>query len=1026
MSLTCPRCGRVLEYTGEPPSFCAYCGHRLALASTVNFDAEAVTLAPRAGADGEPSDVPQQVGGYRILRPLGGGGMGRVFEAEEVATARHVALKLIAPDSATSSAAIERFRQEGRLASTIAHPRCVFVLAADEDAGRPYIVMELMPGDTLENLVQKQGPLPPEEGVARILDVIDGLREAHRLGVVHRDVKPSNCFLEADGRVKVGDFGLAKSLVNQAHLTRTGTFLGTLLYCSPEQVRGEPVDLQSDVYSVAATLYYLLAGKAPFQTGDAAATLARIVADPAPPLRGLRKDIPAALDQVVLRGLERDRQRRWRSLDDFRAALLPFVPGRLSIGGLGLRLGAYLLDTLILLPLVLTDSFLQIRGPSLHVSVGVLRFVEGSYLLLLLLYYGVPEGLWGWTLGKRWLRLRVWRADRCDPPGLLRGLVRAGIWLTLLTLPNEIGVFLVDPYEVEKNDVLASQMIGIQFLVFCGGLVLTLCTMRVRNGYRCLHDVLTGTRVICLPEPERRWSPPNLRLDDSLTPVPGRTRLGGFTVRGALGRSAEEQVLLGEDPVLGRPVLLWLRPVDAPPLGAVRRNLTRPSRLRWLAAGEDQHGRWDALLAPAGCSLADLVAAHGPLTWPETRPVLEQLTDELAAATADDTLPPTLSLGQVWIQANAQVVLLDMPLGDLAPSPEEVEVFPEQEEGLALLGGAAVLALEGRSRSPDASPGPVRAPVPGYARQFLMRLLALQRPFADVQQVQKSLAAIRDRPAEVRWPRRAGHLAVLIAFLWTGMSCLFMGGWLPTYMAAQEVAANAYRLEHVRRDLEDGAWREFLAAELTPSPVARLGALVQLDADLRVANMVAERRDHNRLVYQEHLQAIGWPTRALLPSVAEPPWDREFQSFRPRTVPEFANWDLADWYLVAVIQTVLVAFWPIVWVLWAFVVRGGLSFRLLGLSLVRGDGRPAARWQCAWRALLVWTPVTALLIGTVWLEQQYWVSRVAGTPWNGLLWLAQLTGGSAWVLLLAYIGLALWHPARGPHDRLAGTYLVPR
>src|SRR6202011_6075981 len=103
--------------------------------------------------------------------------------------------------------------------------------------------------------------------------------------VIHRDVKPSNCFVEADGRVKIGDFGLSKSLVREAHLTRTGAFLGTPLFSSPEQVRGERLDEQSDVYSVAATLYCLLTGQAPFQSGDAAATLARIAADPPPPMR---------------------------------------------------------------------------------------------------------------------------------------------------------------------------------------------------------------------------------------------------------------------------------------------------------------------------------------------------------------------------------------------------------------------------------------------------------------------------------------------------------------------------------------------------------------------------------------------------------------------------------------------------------------------------------------------------------------------------------------------------------------------
>src|SRR5207237_2489049 len=119
-------------------------------------------------------------------------------------------------------------------------PRCVFVLAADEAGGRPYIVMELMPGTTLQDLVDREGPLPVEKAILKILDVIEGLQEAHRLGVVHRDVKPSNCFLDAEGRVKVGDFGLAKSLSGSAHLTKTGTVLGRPHFAAPEQVRRRP------------------------------------------------------------------------------------------------------------------------------------------------------------------------------------------------------------------------------------------------------------------------------------------------------------------------------------------------------------------------------------------------------------------------------------------------------------------------------------------------------------------------------------------------------------------------------------------------------------------------------------------------------------------------------------------------------------------------------------------------------------------------------------------------------------------
>src|SRR5262249_49119061 len=158
---------------------------------------------------------------------------------------------------------------------------------------------------------------------------------------------------DAGGRVKVGDFGLARSLTADTRLTQTGGFVGTPLFASPEQLKGERLDPRSDVYSVAATLYYLLTGRAPFHGSDGAAVIARAVSEPPPAPRQLRPEVPPALERVVLRGLERQREKRYQTLDDPRDALLPLLPGQLSIAGLGLRLGAYFLD---LLPFVLLSQ----------------------------------------------------------------------------------------------------------------------------------------------------------------------------------------------------------------------------------------------------------------------------------------------------------------------------------------------------------------------------------------------------------------------------------------------------------------------------------------------------------------------------------------------------------------------------------------------------------------------------------------------------------------------------------------------
>ncbi|HMF19168.1 MAG TPA: serine/threonine-protein kinase, partial [Gemmataceae bacterium] len=251
MQVVCSKCGKVLEYSGDCPLFCAYCGQALtdtSLNTPSGFDPEGLTQVG-AGVGGSGTKL-RSLGGYQLTRELGSGGMGAVYEAQETASGRRVAVKLITPEFAGAGDAVDRFRQEGRIASMVAHPRCVFVLSVDEEAGQPYIVMELMPGSTLKDLVDREGPLAPQDAIAKILDVIEGLQAAHRLEVIHRDVKPSNCFLEPDGRVKIGDFGLAKSLVKDAHLTKTGAFVGTPHFASPEQIKSEPIDQQTDVYSV--------------------------------------------------------------------------------------------------------------------------------------------------------------------------------------------------------------------------------------------------------------------------------------------------------------------------------------------------------------------------------------------------------------------------------------------------------------------------------------------------------------------------------------------------------------------------------------------------------------------------------------------------------------------------------------------------------------------------------------------------------------------------------------------------------
>jgi uncharacterized RDD family membrane protein YckC len=743
MQVICAKCSRVLDYSGERPSFCAYCGQALPAAqhTPCTHDAEAATL-PAAPPAAPPVPAPREVAGYRLLRELGAGGMGGVYEAEETASGRRVALKLIAPELAGSADTVERFRQEGRIASMVVHPRCVFVHAVDEDAGQPYIVMELMPGATLKDHVDQHGPLPPEQAIAKILDVIEGLQAAHRLEVIHRDVKPSNCFLEPDGRVKVGDFGLAKSLVKDAHLTKTGAFVGTPYFASPEQVRGEGLDQQTDVYSVAATLYFLLTGQPPFWGTDSAATLARIVADPPPPLRSLRPELSPALDRIVLRGLDRDRKRRWQDLEEFKQVLLGLVPAPLSWSAMHLRLAAYLVDLICL-------------GGFCHVVLAIVGWVVPAarswlgqawpaafslvFAAAYLAYFTILEHSWGCAVGKRLWRLRVCSSRWLDPPGWGPAALRTTLCFACLHLWM-VPAFAYPPLLIPALGIAA---VGLAVLVW---------PMRERNGFRGLHELLSHTRVAQLPQPRRGehllssggWLLSVLqsrRLDRGSGPISQLPqRIAGFAVRGALKWTPSEKVLLGEDASFGRRVFIWMRPQAEPPLGQARRDVGRRSRLRWLSAGKQGDLQWDAILAPAGCPLPDYVHSEGGLAWPEARTLLEDLAGELSAACADGTLPRSLSRAQVWVQDDGRARLADTALA--AGDQAEQTAGTDQERALALLRAVAALALEGRPRQPGDTAAGVRATLPAPAREVIERLLG-QR-YESVEQLRAELAAPRE------------------------------------------------------------------------------------------------------------------------------------------------------------------------------------------------------------------------------------------------------------------------------------------
>jgi serine/threonine protein kinase len=636
------------------------------------------TIAPTAPA---VKDIPvgegEIVGPYQLVRWLGSGGMGTVWEAVETKTGRRVALKRLSKSMACDRSYVQRFVREARLCAQVSHPKVTFIYGSGSEQGQPYIAMELMPGKTLADTVEESGQLETAYAVDCIIDAADGLTAAHKLGLIHRDVKPSNCFLDTDDTIKIGDFGLSKSMLGtDVNLTQTGTFMGTPSFAAPEQIRGSELDQRTDIYSVGATLFCLLTGRTPF-LGDAMTVTAQIVTEDPPLVSEFNSVVPQGLDRIVAKCMAKEPAKRFQTLDDLKLALIPFASKKDSVfADIGRRLSAFMLDQTLVYAMYafsilafsffvtfrmqmkehLTPEEMQLRISSPEFTTPIM--VGGGIMLLIIsiLYYAIGEGIFGRGLGKWLMGLRLVNQEG-QRVGFLRAALRA------VAVPASFGLtfvyLLFVTFRLGVPQTAPDQLMSFLGSTGIGSLVAAIClsTMRTSNGLLGVHGMMSGTKVI------RPYSKSlNVPVTAPKSAVFKLKKFGPYESRQMMGESKLGEVYHGHDPPLKRDV--WIVQQDKgekPDLNRI--NVARVSRQRWLEGGETTDGkRWDAYEAICGVPIQTFVGMRNKADWSLYRRVMMEIVDEVRTSIKEQTLPESLSLAVVWLDKDGHAKLLDRHL----------------------------------------------------------------------------------------------------------------------------------------------------------------------------------------------------------------------------------------------------------------------------------------------------------------------------------------------------------------------------
>ncbi len=312
MAVKCPKC-----QTDNPDTlkFCGECGTQLIPTEEISAPTETLEAAKEELTTGSTF-----AGRYQIIEELGKGGMGKVYKALDKEIDGKVALKLIKPEVAADKNTIKRFRNELKMARDIAHKNVCRMYDLNKEEGNYYITMEYVSGEDLKSFIRRAGPLSAGKTISIAKQVCDGLAEAHHLGVVHRDLKPQNIMIDKEGNARIMDFGIARSVTGKG-ITGAGVMIGTPEYMSPEQVEGKEVDQRSDIYSLGVILYEMVTGRVPFEGETPLSIAVKHKTETPKEPRELNTQIPEDLSRVILRCMEKDKEKRYQNAGEVRSEL---------------------------------------------------------------------------------------------------------------------------------------------------------------------------------------------------------------------------------------------------------------------------------------------------------------------------------------------------------------------------------------------------------------------------------------------------------------------------------------------------------------------------------------------------------------------------------------------------------------------------------------------------------------------------------------------------------------------------------